>query len=74
MTHVDDIVFPHQIRGRCFINIVTIEANIRGKPRSMWNLIETDIQTVELSSLCMLASEVKQPDSYDLLLALLSEN
>ncbi len=57
------VVFLYETIGRIVIYIVEMEADIGRKPFSIWDLIQTDIETVQLSSLRILTSEIKQPDS-----------
>ena len=61
VARVNDVVFFYQTSRGLVIDVVKMKADIGRKPLPMWNLIQADIQTIELSSLRMLASKIKQP-------------
>lgn len=62
VTHMNDIVLSHKVLWRLLVDVVAMEADIRGKPFRRRDLIETDVKSVQLGGSRMGASKFKEPD------------
>ena len=64
VTHVYDVVSLYEFIMRLVVDVVEMKVDIRRKLPFIRNLVQTDVQTVQLGRLRILACKVQQPDSH----------
>ena len=59
VAHMDHIVLFDEIPGRCVVDIVAAEADVRREPLLGRGLVQADVQAVEVGRWRVLASQVE---------------